>query len=72
VALACGAALAACATVPVDELLGSTAIVAELSYESGELIEAARFSEGRAGEALCEAHRGATVRHLAVCRVLLA
>lgn len=52
VALACGAALAACATVPVDELLGSTAIVAELSYESGELIEAARFSEGRAGEAL--------------------
>ena len=49
---ACGAALAACATVPVDELLGSTAIVAELSYESGELVEAARFSEGRAGEAL--------------------
>ena len=49
-ALACGAALAGCASVPVEELLASTAIVAELERESGELVEAARFSEGRAGE----------------------
>jgi len=34
--------------------------------------ETRRREMGRAGEALCEAHRGATVRHLAVCRVLLA
>ena len=45
-----GVALAGCAGVPVDELLASTAIVAELERESGALIEAARFSEGRPGE----------------------
>ena len=50
-ALACAAALAGCAGVPVEELLASTAIVAELRYESGALIEAARFSAGRAGGA---------------------
>jgi len=49
--LVCGAALAACAAVPIDELLASSAIVAELPYESGALVEAARFSAGRAGEA---------------------
>ncbi len=48
--LVCGAALAGCVAVPVDELLGSTAIVAELPRESGALVEAARFSAGRAGE----------------------
>jgi hypothetical protein len=48
--LVCGAALAACVAVPVDELLGSTAIVAELPRESGALVEAARFSAGRPGE----------------------
>jgi len=36
---------------PVEELLASTAIVAELSRERGEFVEAARFSAGRAGEA---------------------
>jgi DUF3047 family protein len=49
-ALACGAALAGCVGVPVEELLASTAIVAELSVESGARVEAARFSAGRAGE----------------------
>jgi hypothetical protein len=49
-ALACGVALAACTSVPVDELLASTAIVAELDRETGAMVEAARFSEGRAGE----------------------
>src|SRR5436309_6848895 len=49
-ALACCAALAGCAGVPVDELLASTAIVAELPIESGARVEAARFSAGRAGE----------------------
>ena len=49
-ALACGAALAACTTVPVDALLASTAIVAELDRETGALVETVRFSEGRAGE----------------------
>ncbi len=51
-ALVCGAALAACAGAPVDELLASTAIVAELERETGNLVEAARFSEGRAGDPL--------------------
>src|SRR5437667_10223329 len=50
-ALACGAALCACASAPVDDLLASTAIVAELPRESGAMVEAARFSAGRAGEA---------------------
>jgi len=50
-ALACGAALAGCAAVPVEELLASTTIVAELKIESGARVEAARFSAGRAGEA---------------------
>src|SRR5438445_1194359 len=49
-ALACCAALAGCVGVPVDELLASTGIVAELPLESGALVEAARFSAGRAGE----------------------
>ncbi|HEY6240899.1 MAG TPA: DUF3047 domain-containing protein [Burkholderiales bacterium] len=48
---ACGAALAGCVGVPADELLGSTSIVANLKYESGALVEAARFSEGRPGGA---------------------
>src|SRR2546421_7160640 len=47
-ALALGAALAGCAGVPVDELLASTAIVAELPIEGGQSVEAARFSAGRA------------------------
>src|SRR6266852_78370 len=50
VALACCAALAGCVGVPVDELLASTGIVAELSLENGARVEAARFSAGRAGE----------------------
>src|SRR6266852_8820185 len=45
------ATLAGCAAVPVEELLASTTIVAELQVESGALVEAARFSAGRAGEA---------------------
>ena len=49
-ALACCAALAGCVGVPVDELLASTGIVAELPIESGTRVEAARFSAGRAGE----------------------
>ena len=49
-ALAFGAALAGCVGVPVEELLASTGIVAELPIESGALVEAARFSEGRVGE----------------------
>ncbi len=49
-ALACGVALAGCAAVPVEELLASTTIVAELPIESGALVEAARFSAGRAGD----------------------
>ncbi len=49
-ALAFGAALAGCVGIPVDELLASTAIVAELPIESGARVEAARFSAGRAGE----------------------
>ena len=49
-ALACCAALAGCAGVPVDELLASTGIVAELPLESGTRVEVARFSAGRAGE----------------------
>jgi len=51
VALAYGLALAGCAGVPADELLGSTAIVAELPYERGALVEAARFSAGHPGGA---------------------
>ena len=51
-ALACSVALAGCAAVPVEALLGSTDIVAELSRESGARVEAARFSEGRAGGTL--------------------
>jgi hypothetical protein len=50
-ALACCAALAGCVGVPAEELLGSTAIVAGLPREAGPLVEAARFSEGRAGGA---------------------
>jgi DUF3047 family protein len=49
-ALACCAALAGCVGVPVEELLASTAIVAELPIESGARVEAARFSAGLAGE----------------------
>lgn len=49
--LVCGAALAGCAGAPVDDLLASTAIVAELPVESGATVEAARFSAGSAGGA---------------------
>lgn len=49
--LVCSVALAGCVGVPVEELLASTAIVAELQRESGALVEAARFSAGRAGKA---------------------
>jgi hypothetical protein len=49
--LICSAALAGCAGVPVEELLASSAIVAELRPERGAQVEAARFSAGRAGEA---------------------
>src|SRR6266853_916502 len=49
--LACGAALAGCVALPVEELLASTTIVAELKLESGALVEAARFSAGHAGDA---------------------
>ena len=48
--LAFGMALVGCAGVPVDELLASTTIVAELKVEDGARVEAARFSAGRAGE----------------------
>jgi len=44
-------ALAGCVGVPVEELLASSAIVAEFRRESGALVEAARFSAGRAGAA---------------------
>jgi hypothetical protein len=44
-------ALAGCAGAPVEDLLASTAIVAELPIESGALVEAARFSASRPGEA---------------------
>src|SRR5260221_10307581 len=50
-ALACCLALAACTGLPVDGLLASTSIVAELEVESGALVEVARFSEGRPGGA---------------------
>ena len=50
-ALACGVALAGCVSGTADDLLASTAIVAELPRESGAMVEAARFSAGRAGEA---------------------
>src|SRR2546427_6293000 len=50
-ALLCGVALAGCVSGTADELLASTAIVAELPRESGAMVEAARFSAGRAGEA---------------------
>src|SRR6266853_6120825 len=49
--LACGVVLAGCASTSPDELLASTAIVAEFPRESGALVEAARFSAGRVGEA---------------------
>src|SRR5882762_4697728 len=48
-ALACGLALCACASAPVDELLASTAIVAERPVENGKRVEAAQFSAGRVG-----------------------
>jgi len=50
--LACGVVLASCVSTSPDDLLASTAIVTELPRESGALVEAARFSAGRAGEAL--------------------
>src|SRR5260221_13654311 len=49
-ALACGVALAGCAAVPVEELLASTTIVAQLPIESGALVEVARFSARGAGD----------------------
>src|SRR5437016_4316078 len=48
--LAFGMALVGCAGVPVEELLASTTIVADLQVEGGARVEAARFSAGRAGE----------------------
>jgi len=48
--LAFGMALVGCAGAPVDELLASTTIVAELQVEGGARVEAARFSAGRPGE----------------------
>src|SRR5947209_7996185 len=50
-ALAFGAALAGCVGVPIDELLASTTIVAELPIESGALVEVARFPAGPARDA---------------------
>jgi len=50
-ALAGCAALCGCVSTPVDDLLASTQIVAELPRESGAFVEAARFSAGRVGEA---------------------
>ncbi len=38
--LVCSVALAGCVGVPVEELLASTAIVAELQRENGALVEA--------------------------------
>ena len=49
-ALVCTAALAGCAHAP-EPLLASSAIVAELPRESGALVDAARFSADRPGEA---------------------
>ena len=49
VVLAFGVVLVGCAGAPVDELLASTTIVAELQVERGARVDAARFSEGRAG-----------------------
>src|SRR5882724_7370305 len=48
--LAFGMALVGCAGAPVEELLASTAIVADLQVEGGARVEAARFSAGHAGE----------------------
>lgn len=42
-------ALAGCVGVSAEDMLASTAIVADLPVESGTLVEAARFSAGRAG-----------------------
>jgi hypothetical protein len=50
-AVLCGAVLAACASVPPEDLLVSSAIVAELARETAPRVEVSRFSEGRAGEA---------------------
>ena len=49
-ALAFVAVMAACATVPADDLLVSSSIVAELERENGPRVEVSRFSEGRVGE----------------------
>lgn len=46
------AGLAACVSVPEEELLASSAAVRELSREAGERIEIARFSRRQAGEPL--------------------
>src|SRR6266853_1082416 len=48
--LAFGMALVGCAGVPVDELLASTTIVADLQVEDGARVAAAQFSAGHAGE----------------------
>jgi len=47
--LAC-VALAGCASAPVEELLVSSTIVSELPYETGAVVEATNFSQGRTGE----------------------
>lgn len=49
--LVCCMVLAGCASVPIEELLASTDIVKEFPRASGPLVEVARFSAGRAGEA---------------------
>ena len=49
--LVCSVTLAGCVGVQIEELLASTAIVAELQPESGALVEAARFSAGHASKA---------------------
>jgi hypothetical protein len=47
-------ALGACASVPNDELLGSTEVVRQMARASGERIEVGRFSRRQAGEPLAE------------------
>ncbi len=49
--LACAAALAGCAGAPVEPLLASSTIVAQFPRESGALVQAAKFSSDRPGDA---------------------
>ena len=59
-------ALEAGAAVQVKDAQGALNAARELLSD-----EARRKKMGEAGKALCEAHRGATERHLAACRRLL-